>query len=229
MTMVLAINLVTAFIDLVHFISGFLMKIFCSVLLSIFCFFSSVVFADVSIGLKEGIVLLAHNGKEVLSDSTILKQDKLLIKNGIHQIVVQYTGEIKKSNSDSAIESTGTYIIVFEAVDERLMLDITPLKNSYDFNDFKKVPKWQLTGDAGEIKDIKVVELVKEGFQFNRDYEKELAIFNMQDSPLAIMPHIELPVINNTVQTDMAEKMLRYWYVNATPEVKAAFIKWIGK
>lgn len=201
------------------------MKILFSVFLSFFCSFCS---ADVSIQLIKGVELLAHNGKELLSDSSVFQQDGVQIKNGIHQIVVQYSGEIFKSPTDSIIESTGTYIIVFEAIDERLLLGVSPLKTSYDFSKFKIFPKWVLTDDDGKIKDIKVAELVKEGFQLNRDYEKELAVFNMKDSPVAVVTPIESPLSNNEYQSDIAEKMLRYWYENSTPDVKAEFIKWIG-
>ncbi len=200
------------------------MKLLRYFLLGIFLFISSISGASVLINVDEGVVILAINGKEVASGS---KQDGFRVENGTNQILVEYSAEVEESNSDFYIEKTGAYVISFDSSDGFLQLGSPALNNSYDFRAFKENPKWLLTDKSGNNIGIKVAELVKEGFQLNRSYEEELADFNMSNSPAALSFGNNFSIHKSEVVNNMAEQMLKYWYVNSTPEVKAEFIKWI--
>jgi len=203
------------------------MKLLRYLLLVTLFFISSMSNASVFISHGEGVVILAINGKEVVSSSSFSKKDGFRVDNGVNQILVEYSAEIEKSNSDFFIEKTAVYVISFDSSDDFLHLGSPSLNNSYDFRAFKENPTWRLTDKSGNNIDIKMAELVKEGFQLNRSYEEELTAFNMTNSPVALFFGNDSPVDKSEVTNEMAEQMLKYWYVNSTPEVKAEFIKWI--
>lgn len=205
------------------------MQLLSYLLLSLSFLISSTSFAAVSVDIDDGVVLIAVNGKAVASVDTVDKQKNIQMRDGVNQLLVEYSAEIEESNNNFYTENTRAYVILFESFDENLLLNAPTLKNSYDFSAFRENPTWVLTEKNGKIKDIKVAELVKEGFQLNRSYEKELVDFNMTNSPAAFVLRDDLSINNYENKTDMAEKMLRYWYVNSTLETKAAFLKWIGK
>lgn len=200
------------------------------ILVIIISFISSVSLADVYVELDDGIEVLAHNGKEI-SSAREYDRNSLRVNNGINQLLVEYNAEVKSSSNESEILNTGTYVISFEATDEHLLLTMPRLSSSKDFAGFKKAPKWLLSDNSGKKKNIKVDELIKEGFQLNRSYERELAYFNMTRSPAAVLLSNELSINNINVfsEMEMAGKMLRYWYINSTPEVRSSFKKWINE
>lgn len=203
------------------------MKLLSYLLLVTLLFISSMSGASVLINVDKGVVVLAINGKKMASDSSFIKQDSFQVENGSNQILVEYSAEVKESNNDFYVENTSAYVIVFDSSDEVLRLESPSLNNSYDFRAFKENPKWRLTDKNGNNIGIKIAELVKEGFQLNRSYEEELIAFNMTSSPAALSSGKDFSPDNSEAVNDMAGRMLKYWYMNSTPEIKAEFIKWI--
>jgi uncharacterized protein YccT (UPF0319 family) len=198
--------------------------------------FSSCSFADVYLKLDDDIKLLAINGKELADASWLDNQENISLKDGVNQILVEFSSEIKTSSSESDLESLGTYIIVFKAASERFRLVSPTIKNRKDFLEFKKHPKWVMLDASGAIKDIRVDELTKEGFQLSRDYESELREYNESNfsSEVYSEKHEEISIRNSSVintnpilnDPNLSGRMLKYWYLNASPKVKADFIAW---
>ena len=106
-------------------------KIVRSLLLSM-CAFSTPVLAEVSIQLEEGISVLALNGKEVISKSLFSGTDTLKLNNGVNQLLVQYTAEIKASADDYELESTDPFVLLLDAADKRLVLKAPAIKTEKD-------------------------------------------------------------------------------------------------
>jgi uncharacterized protein YccT (UPF0319 family) len=196
----------------------------CFILSGLF-FISSISFSAVSIEVAEGISLLAVNGKTA-SEEADYSQHSVKIADGINQILVDFSAEIEESTNDSYIERTPAYVITFESTAERLLLNAPNISDRYDLSAFKADPHWALTTENGKTKDITVAELVKEGFQFNRDYEQELTSFNMISSPAAIIPGNKGSVAEENV---VALEMLKYWYTKSSTESKTAFIRWLDE
>ncbi|MGY8870526.1 MAG: YccT family protein [Pseudomonadales bacterium] len=212
------------------------MKIVSTIATFLVFLFSSCSFADVYLKLDDDIKLLAINGKELADASWLDNQEDISLKDGVNQILVEFSAEIKTSSSESDLESLGTYIIVFKAASERFRLVSPTIKNRKDFLEFKKHPKWVMLDASGAIKDIRVDELTKEGFQLSRDYESELREYNESNfsSEVYSEKHEEISIRNSSVintnpilnDPNLSGRMLKYWYLNASPKVKADFIAW---
>ncbi|MFT5722232.1 MAG: hypothetical protein ACI9W6_002558 [Motiliproteus sp.] len=183
---------------------------------------SSMSFAAVSVEVAEGVALLALNGEETASYSKKIFQTV----DGVNQMLVEFSAEIKEYNNDSYIERTPAYVILFESTDERLRLNAPNINNSHDLSAFKTDPRWVMTTENGKTKEITVTELVKEGFQLSRDYETELAIFNRTDSPAVMIPDERSSVVEGNIE---AGEMLKYWYTKSSPEARTAFIRWLDE
>jgi uncharacterized protein YccT (UPF0319 family) len=197
---------------------------------------SSYSIADVNLKIDDGIRLLAVNGKEAVDSNWLDHKKDISFKDGFNQILVEFSAEIKTSSNDTDLESLGSYIIVFNGFSEELRLLIPTIKNRKDFVEFKKHPKWVMLDASGALKDIRVDELTKEGFQLSRDYESELREYNESNfsSEVYSEQYEEVSIRNSSVintnpilnDPNLSGRMLKYWYLNASPKVKADFIAW---
>jgi len=207
-------------------------------------------YADVKIGFEDGVSVLAYNGKEVRSNSFLEGTEFLKVENGLHQLLVQYTAEIKSSADDHELETTDTFVLLFEANDAQLMLGAPELKSVSAVEEFNKSGQWHLKQSDGKSVAVKSSVLKKEGFQLSRDYERELRDFNATGANAAL-PYMPKPVVSadmskpvaasyssNTVQSksqseapqvNMPEQMLKFWYNQADQETRERFKKWIAQ
>ena len=114
---------------------------------------------------------------------------------------------------------------------------------------FNQLGNWRLLDRQGNPLALKVAGLKKEGFQLARNYEYELAEFNVSGAEAALPYNLSAadmtvpttaPVIrqtgvkkapnaNKTNEVNMAAKMLRYWYNQADSETRKRFKKWINQ
>jgi len=223
-------------------------KTVCSLLVSM-CAFSAPVLAEVSIQFEEGISVLALNGKEVTSKRFFSGTDVVKLNDGVNQLLVQYTAEVKTSADDYELESTDPFVLLLDAADKQLVLKAPTVKTEKDVASFNQQGNWRLLDRQGNPLALKAARLKKEGFQLARNYEYELTEFNMSGAEAAL-PHRQaitemtapapVPVINqNGVnktpstnkanEVNMAAKMLRYWYNQADAETRKRFKKWIDQ
>ncbi len=94
-------------------------------------FSSSFVFAENILNLSEGVNLLAINGKEAKSPSFFNDQSAYKLPNGINQIVVSYTAEIK-NGSEYELEYTNAFVLLFDQKDEQLLIAAPEIKKIKD-------------------------------------------------------------------------------------------------
>ncbi|WP_293267462.1 DUF2057 domain-containing protein [Neptunomonas sp.] len=185
--------------------------------------------------LANGVTLLAKNGKVIRSDSWFGNQKKIILKNGYNQILVEYSAEIKEPFGDDEVKILSSYIIDFNGNNEIVHLSIPVLESHHDFEAFKINPEWRMINSDGVVKKITINKLNKEGFQLGRNYEKELAVFNSKKlaSSIDIKPSTDTD--NNTIpiegccsfnKSQLSKVMLRYWYINASKNVREDFIFW---
>ena len=211
--------------------------------------FGTPALADVNVEIEDGISVLALNGKEVTSKSFLSGKDVLKLNDGVNQLLVQYTAEIKTSADDYELESTDPFVLLLDAADKQLVLKAPALKTEKDVVRFNQQANWRLVDREGKPLVLKTAALKKEGFQLARNYEYELAEFNMSGAEAAL-PNTRVvadmaapapaPVIrqasvdkassaNKTSEVNMAEEMLRYWYNQADAETRKRFKKWIDQ
>lgn len=220
-------------------------KTLCSLFVLLLAFSSSLI-ADVRIQFEEGVSVLALNGKEVTNESLFSEADFVELNNGLNQLLVQYTAELKKSADDFELETTDSFVLLFDAKNMALILKAPLVRNEDDVDAFNRSGDWRLLNASGVAQAIKVSPLKKDGFQLSRDYERELEDFNLTDAAAAL-PHERvigladaspLPAVksqsgnkntSNSSELNMPEKMLRYWYNQADSETRKRFKKWISQ
>ena len=190
--------------------------------------------SSVVIELGPGVVLLAANGESVEEGSENIRNT--IVPNGINQLVVQYEAEIKVASNEYELENSKSYVIVFDEVDNNLSLSAPRINSQRELDTFNVKGDWKLSDKGNQEIQYKADVLKKEGFQLNRDYERELEEFNLTSSPAAIRfknrPYKSSVYSSQPEQHDqseMAAKMLEYWYMKADAETKASFKAWVNQ
>lgn len=227
------------------------MKKASGVVLALLSFLGIPALADVNIEIEEGISVLAVNGSEVDSNSLFSDADTFVVTNGINQLLVEYTAEIKTSADDYELESTDTFVLLLEAADKQLVLKAPAVETKKDVTRFNQQGNWRLLDHEGKQLKLKTAILKKEGFQLARNYEHELSVFNKSGVEAALpykrvvadknapdpapLPATRQTDSNNVlnaskvIKANMPEKMLRYWYNQADVETRKRFKKWIDQ
>tara|TARA_Y100000782_G_scaffold31623_1_gene35050 strand:+ start:12558 stop:13229 length:672 start_codon:yes stop_codon:yes gene_type:complete len=191
--------------------------------------------ADNILNLGEGINLIASNGKEVNTDSFLNNSTTYKLPNGINQIMVNYTAEIKRSG-EYELEHSKSFVLLFEQHDKNLKLSAPEIKKLIDIKEFEKKSNWALTTSSGKKVDFKAAIIEKNGFQFGRDYERELEIFNKSNNPASLpkkqfFTPTDIKPINSNMANKSSDinkentpaKMLIFWYNQADQETRNSF------
>lgn len=195
----------------------------------------SYAFSDNMLNLDDGVNLIAINGKKVDSGSFLNNRTGYKLPNGINQIMVNYTAEIKKSG-EYELEHSKSFVLLFEQHDKNLEISAPEIKNLNNFKDFEKKSNWTLSTISGKKVDFKAAVIEKNGFQFGRDYERELEIFNNSNNPASLpkkqvfTPTDIKPLDSNTAnkaedtnKENTPAKMLIFWYNQANKETRNSF------
>ncbi len=204
-------------------------------------FFSPLSFAEVVVHLNQGTSILAVNGQNIEDTGLFDSKGKVQLPNGKNQILVEYTAEIGKDAEDIVLETSESYVLLFEAKDQNLRLQTPKIKSYYDLNEFNSTPQWKIVDAQGKTIKYQSAILAKEGFQLARNYENELKVFNQSGSSAALASlqverhqFNESPVVKNqpasTPKTDqkMIGEMLQYWYQQADENTRNNFKSWIN-
>ncbi len=205
--------------------------------------------AEIRLQLSEGNSLLALNGLEL--DKTLRhKSPALVLHNGTHQMLVQHTAEIETSDGDEIYEKTELFVILFSASDTQLTLSTSPITSLAALDTFNKAPQWRLLNEQGQAVPIKSSALLKEGVQFGRNFEQELATFNRSQhpgahpglatlkvdratviaTPIKIAPQAKQATDTNTATlppVGISYRTLVELYQQAGPEVQQRFKQWL--
>lgn len=206
---------------------------------SVFCiviiFLSSSVRAEVVLSVVPGITLLAINGSEIDSGSFFENKSTIILPDGKNQILVQYSSEIKKSGN-LEIEITDPHVLVFSVNDNDILLSVPDIKRFSEFRKFNAGKLWLLKDSSDHSVEYLSKPLLKEGFQINRDYERELQDLNNAGGDLSINKSMSLSLLssrinqsnNNSNSINLPEVLLKYWYLNADTETRHRFKSWVS-
>ncbi|GAA0700837.1 hypothetical protein GCM10009104_32410 [Marinobacterium maritimum] len=196
-------------------------------------------FAEIEISPANGVDILAINGKPVESETFFSGTPELKIQNGKAQIVAEYTAEIVESADDYILENSDTFVLTFEASDTTIRVQAPQISSQYALNEFNKQGNWKLLDAQGNSISYSLGKLEKEGFQLDRDYEKELKKFNRSNAEAALGSlTVETHSFQNSAPAYQPEgnahpdqvmvgKMLQFWYEQANTETKNKFKSWI--
>ncbi len=208
---------------------------FGSVFYIVIILLSSSVRAEVILSVGPGITLLATNGSEVDSGSFFENKSTIILPDGKNQILVQYSSEIKKSGN-LEIESTDPHVLVFSVNNKDILLSVPDIKRFSEFRKFNAGKLWLLKDSSDHSVEYLSKPLLKEGFQINRDYERELQDLNNAGGDLSINKSMSLSQLssrisqsnNNSNSINLPEVLLKYWYLNADTETRNRFKSWVS-
>jgi len=199
------------------------------IVLSLLCPASSA-FAMVSLKLPEGVQIVAENGRN--ADVT----HKAQLPDGLNQIAVRFEGEFGRSGHDAEILESDVFVVTFEAAEATLAMKPFGIKRASQLKTFNQSPRIHIVDQNGVEVNTAVDKLQKEGFQLLRNYEQELVAFNRSSSPAAVRGSRNLPALSAMPtmvqpgqQVEMAEQMLKYWYLRADEETRQRFRGWIDR
>ncbi|WP_415885416.1 DUF2057 family protein [Neptuniibacter sp. QD37_6] len=188
-------------------------------------------YANNSLLLGEGVNLIAVNGEEINSDSLFSSSTKHNLPNGLNQILVDFTAEIKKGD-DFELEKTKAFVLLFESSDTKITLSAPLIERIKDLKEFEKNKNWTLKNSANKNISYKVNTIENSGFQLSRDFEEELEKFNRGNS-VAALPKSKINIPNNInnketkndviKKENMAMEMLIYWYNQADLNTRKSF------
>ena len=199
--------------------------------------FSSQALADVTLTLDSCLQAHALNGQE----KELAAGESLTLANGTHQLVVDCTANLGRSEDDTFPETSDAFVLLFEARDAELTLSAPVINTETQMERFNRQGNFRLVSSDGAAVSYQTDVLKKEGFQVFRDYPEELEAFNRTDSPAARRPHVpgmQAAVSNGTEPAspnggagapdqETVRQMLNYWYLQADKETRNEWKNWI--
>ncbi|MEL6092220.1 YccT family protein [Plesiomonas shigelloides] len=153
--------------------------------------------AAVNLELPPSLVMIMVNGEEATPDmlKAQLKSPTFVLPDGENQIVFRYENMVRNSGGYEKFASDA-YIVKFDASNQNLKLEIPKIENRDEALLFAKKQNYTINNVANNApiaiaKDV----LMSGGFQFVRDFDKELYKYNQQNKP-ASLPSINVKMTN---------------------------------
>lgn len=195
--------------------------------------------AEVRLQLGEGVNLHAVNGEAWAGPGVLDAMSPITLDDGTNQLVVELRTELGRNRHDSVIESSDSFVLLFRAEDQDLVLSAPDIESRNELEAFNTNPEWQLKDRQGNDISFELAVLEKTGFQLVRDYEDEIAEFNRTGNSEAALMHRpdsrasfstspqSMPDGDVTEDQDVVRQMLRYWYLKADENTKSEMKRWI--
>ncbi|MGM0952963.1 MAG: DUF2057 family protein [Pseudomonadota bacterium] len=198
---------------------------------------STQAFADVTLTLGSCLQAHAVNGQE----KQLAPGDSLTLTNGSHQLVVDCTVNVGRSDDDAFPETSDAFVLLFDARDTELTLSAPAIGTDPQMERFNRQGNFRLVSDGGTPVSYQADVLEKEGFQVFRDYVDELEAFNRTDSSAALRRHApgSSGVVRDGTEPvsqaggpdapdqETVRQMLHYWYLQADTETRNEWKNWI--
>ncbi|WP_137297771.1 DUF2057 domain-containing protein [Psychromonas sp. SP041] len=193
------------------------MKLWNVVAIIIVSLLSSKVLADIHLNTPSQLKL------KIVNNEISKNENPLLLENGKNQIAFRYEDRYRSAGEDVFFTSD-IILLTFEGHDNNYFITLPKLRTESERTDFNNNPVIILKDSNGKTVSFEQGKLLKNGIQFNRDLISELRVYN-QTSQLASLkqPTSIISVADNQSETDVAGKMLDYWYSKADEKTRAAF------
>lgn len=185
------------------------------------CGLSFPTLADIKLDLPYSAELVLVNGYEANGN------DSLTLKNGENQIAFRYQDGYRENGEHKQFKSN-VIIVTFEGQDSTYNLELPKLRTVQDTHKFNKNPAITLTDHQGNQVNFTQDKLIKSGLQFGRDYEAEIASYNLTDKPAVLKSAAAIHPQTAKGQQhpqgkNVAENMLNYWYEQADEATRERF------
>lgn len=122
--------------------------------------------------------IMAVNGQPIEAENTID------LVEGVNQIALRYTGSFRERGSMERFESE-VVVIRFNAENKSYQLMLPNITLAKQANRFNKHPEIAINSDSGKVI-IQTDILTKSGLQFGRNYQQELAAYNLSQQAAAV-------------------------------------------
>ncbi|OBU14418.1 hypothetical protein AYY19_06725 [Photobacterium aquimaris] len=192
------------------------------------CSISFSSFADVTLNLPQSAELVLVNGVNTEGNAT------QTLNNGSNQIAFRYDKNYRE-NGDTHLFRSEVVVMTFSGNDATYTLQLPKISSAYQAQKFNRQPTLHLLAANGSEVPFKHDVLIKEGLQINRDYQQEIAQYNLSKAPAALATAITANEMQRAQQQvspaekdghiDQAyvAKMLNYWYSKADTATQEKF------
>ncbi|MCL1123612.1 YccT family protein [Shewanella surugensis] len=191
--------------------------------------------ADITLKMPYNSDLVLVNGKDASGN------EEVTLPNGPSQIAFRYQGNFYQQGQESLFGSD-VIIMTFKGFDSTYSLTLPNLRTMNAAQQFNHKPELTLTDKTGNAVAFEQGKLLKEGLQFGRDFETEIANYNQTNQPAALSSLVAVSNTNNTTSNYPAQtthssvttppnnqinvgQMLDFWYSQADETTKANFKK----
>ncbi|PJE79161.1 hypothetical protein CI610_01880 [invertebrate metagenome] len=186
--------------------------------------------------LPQEAVLLVMDGQDI-TKSHITPNAPVPLNQGKHQIVFRVEKTFRHLNDRKNFTSEPLVLTFNAQTDKQYKIQLSGLTFFGDTSRFNKQPTHhiKLVNNSGGIVPFNMTILTKHGIQLGRNLVQETAEFNTQ-SHAASMPSLvtgynktTFPVVRETTTApaDTSENMLKYWWMQAAPEIRNHFKEWL--
>ncbi|WP_318457019.1 YccT family protein [Photobacterium leiognathi] len=188
-------------------------------------------FANVSLTLPDSADLVLVNGTKAQGN------DPLSLKDGDNQIAFRYETNYRE-NGDTHLFKSEVVIVTFNGKDASYTLSLPKIHSQYEAKAFNKQPHVTITDQQNNDIAIKQDVLIKNGVQIGRDFQQEIAKYNLSGAPAALtsaisvsVPQVQNVAVEKSGKVDQAyvTKMLNYWYEKADKTTQDQFKASINK
>lgn len=189
---------------------------------------SAMSFAEVTLNVPSEIeVLVANEAKAKPTSSGFFSSGKTLtLPNGQNQIIFRYTVNFDQSTERTSIDSQ-PIIATFDSKDSTLDFTLPNYRNAREAQKNVRSIEWTLTDSNGNTVQLAQEELIKDGMQIGRDFERESVDYNRAGGIAALSSSqnlpVTLPAISKKDAQNNAEEMLHFWYEKADEETRERF------
>lgn len=192
------------------------------------CSISFSSFADVTLNLPQSAELVLVNGVNAEGNAT------QILNNGSNQIAFRYDKNYRE-NGDTHLFRSEVVVMTFSGNDATYTLQLPKISSDYQAQKFNRQPTLHLLAANGSEVPFKHDVLIKDGLQINRDYQQEIAQYNLSKAPAALATAITANEMQRAQQqVSPAEKdghidqayvikMLNYWYGKADTTTQEKF------
>ncbi|MCP4956809.1 MAG: DUF2057 domain-containing protein [Photobacterium aquimaris] len=192
------------------------------------CSISFSSFADVTLNLPQSAELVLVNGVNAEGNAT------QILNNGSNQIAFRYDKNYRE-NGDTHLFRSEVVVMTFSGNDATYTLQLPKISSDYQAQKFNRQPTLHLLAANGSEVPFKHDVLIKDGLQINRDYQQEIAQYNLSKAPAALATAITANEMQRAQQqVSPAEKdghidqvyvskMLNYWYSKADTTTQEKF------
>lgn len=141
--------------------------------------FSSLVLAGGTLNVQQEIVPQVLNG-EAIGASHFIAQDTLELRDGENQLAITVGQIVFEDGKRRKYDSQPILLDFNVSSDQKLSVNYETFRTIEEAKKFERSPKISLTDNNGSAVEFELTQLNKGGLQGFRDYEREVADYNVK-------------------------------------------------